>query len=91
MNQILKDMDSKMNSNIISKYNPPTKFEQLPFGTLWLVEGDEPQYYIQISRDVEKPQWEKMGKFFEIIFKDYITNEIFLEECLKLFTQNEKV
>jgi len=90
LNEFFKNMGNKMNENIISKYNPPTKFEQLPVGTIWIVQGDHPEYFIQLSYDVEKPQWERLGTFFETIFKEHITNEIFLIECLKLFAENKK-
>ncbi len=69
------------------RYSAPTRHEKAPYKTIVRVHNDSEQwnYYIQISRNEEIPNWLPLGKFFEKAFDSYTTNTKFIEECIRLF------
>ena len=75
------------------KYNPPSRYDEEPFGQIWLVnKSDKPRdLYIQISSDHKTPRWITMGDFLEIVFYKEIESEEFIKECLAKLVENEKI
>jgi len=52
--------------DIIRKIIAPTKQHHEPFLTLWIADLEEgKQIWIQTSKDIDKPQWERAGMLFE--------------------------
>jgi len=71
----------------VIKHTLPNKLTVLPFGTTWVVQGNEKTNltYVQVSRDEENPHWITMGDFLEIAFASELKNQDFLQKCLKKF------
>ncbi len=72
---------------LVEKYSTPTRLDKEPYGTIWshLTETGEPDYYIQVGKEKENPQWIAYGDFLIKIFKEYITNDRFIGRSLKLY------
>ena len=46
----------------LKRYSPPSKLDQLPFGTQIVVEQDgQTKKYLQFSHDEEQPAWHCMS------------------------------
>lgn len=76
----------------LQRYCPPTKLDVAPFGTIYhvMVDSDIPQHlYIQVSEDETAPQWERMGVFLEKVFEEFLNDDTFVDECLRLFKHNK--
>lgn len=75
------------------KYHRPTKLDKRPYGTIFLTlageEGIE-ELYIQTSQEIEEPAWQKMDIFLENVFKEFFSDEKFIEECLRLYADKNK-
>jgi len=73
---------------LIEKYTKPTMFDDQPYGTIVMVcdeEQEDCKYYIQISKDENKPKWIISSEFFDIIFCQQINDTMFMQDCLKKF------
>jgi len=73
---------------LIEKYTKPTMFDDQPYGTIVMVcdeEQEDCKYYIQISKDENKPKWIISSEFFDIIFCQQIHDTMFMQDCLKKF------
>ena len=80
-------MKSKQDQKeILVKYSAPTKLCTFPYGQIWkhLLDNDQYALYIQISTDLEAPQWVKMGEFLEKVYGDLVLDHAFIDNCLKL-------
>ena len=80
-----------MPSIIQVKYAVPTKFMTAPYGTICRVMKDdnELELYIQISPEESIPMWEKLGNLFEKAFEDFLVNDEFVQDCLRLYKVKE--
>lgn len=76
---------------ILDKYAVPNQFVHEPFGTVYQVFKDDktPELYIQLSHDINFPRWEPMGAMLEKAFADFIDNDDFVQDCLKLYLYKE--
>jgi hypothetical protein len=75
-----------MSKQILDKYAIPNKLTKEPYGTVYRVlTGDsEKRYYIQISSEENLPHWESLGDFFETTFEEFIHQDDFLQDCLRI-------
>ncbi len=74
------------------RYQVMNNKEKAPYATACkVVKGydggpdEEASFYIQISKNEEKPNWIPIGSFLEGAFKDMFEDETFLDECLRLY------
>lgn len=76
---------------INDRYAVPNKLVSADFGTISRVfkEDNTEELYIQVSLDPELPRWEKLGDMFEKAFADFLHQDEFVEDCLKLFLKKE--
>lgn len=52
--------------NIIEKIIAPTKQHHEEFLTFWIADLENGRHiWVQTSKDIEKPQWERMGDLYE--------------------------
>ena len=74
----------------IVRYTHPTKYDQAPIGSLWkcIIDPTCTTIYIQVSNDSTKPQWLRIGAFFEDVFKQDLENRGFLIDCLSRYHRN---
>lgn len=68
--------------------------EQAPYATICkVVKGydgnEEESFYIQISKNEEKPNWITMGEFLEVAFRGRFEKKPFIEECLKKYEKKD--
>ena len=73
---------------IIEKFTKPTMFDDQPYGTIVMVcdeEQEDCKFYIQISKEKDRPKWIISSEFFNIVFCKKIDNEQFMKECLDSF------
>ena len=74
-----KDMPS------IIRYNKPSRLDNAPFGTMYevIVEHEQPaEFFIQVSRDDQAPNWLSRGAFLELAFSKELREDKFIENCL---------
>lgn len=65
---------------------PPSRYDNAEYKTICQVRGETKlTYYIQISKDPDRPIWLTLGEFFEKTFNHRIHDSIFIDECLKYF------
>lgn len=69
------------------RYCEPTRLDALPYKTIWAhwATKDICEYYMQISEDLNKPQWEPMGNILIKAFRKFIDDDTFVDECLNLY------
>ena len=72
---------------VVEKYFPPTRLDIHKVNTIWKnIETDTPSYYIQMSHDIENPNWISFGALFEkTLTLEFIRDEQFRNKCLKLY------
>ena len=73
---------------IVVRYSVPTRYDTAPFGTLYQVHGDDHQdkvLYIQVSHDVDQPEWMRMSDFLEHVFRNEIYDYRFVSALLDMF------
>jgi len=78
-----------LDNGILVRYSSPTKFDSAGYGQIWrhiLDNGHE--QFIQVSKDPEKPDWIRMGKFLEKALSHKFYDEPFIEECLERYSSN---
>jgi len=78
-------------ASIIKKYFTPTRYSYAPFGTIYKVLKDDDNYeiYIQVSPNENLPRWEKFGIILEKALEEFIDNEEFIKDCLRLYELKE--
>jgi len=74
-----------MNHDLTIRYNPPTKYDVLPYGTIIKVLGDGDSYdlFVQCSSNLEYIDWKPARVVLLDAFKPYL-DEKFLSHCLAL-------
>ena len=77
----------------IVRYTPPTRYDVAEYGTIRRVmESDKPlDLYVQISKDIESPIWNKMGDFLEKVFRVESQDEEFVKKGLLKIEQEERL
>lgn len=82
-----------MKSNQVHKYHDPTKYDPMPYGTIWHVIGEEKIVgrYIQLSKDESLPNWQILGAFLETSLMPQIDKQEFIDLCLKSYEKNTTV
>ena len=79
---------------IIKKFNKPTMFDDLPYGSVVKVcdeEGEDCKYYIQSAVDGSiKPKWISSSELFEKVsiisfFLQNISDSFLIEKCLDIY------
>jgi hypothetical protein len=74
----------------ITKFVAPSQFDREPFGTRWIeVNEGVSKYFIQLSEDINNPEWRSLGSFFECVFADLLEDREFMNECLRLYSYNK--
>ncbi len=73
------------------KYTRPSSYDFAPYLTQWVLKEDNSkEIYIQLSEEETHPRWKRMGDILELAFEDFIINQEFLSECLRLFKHKEE-
>jgi hypothetical protein len=74
-----------MTVDIKTRYSMPSKYDVAPYGTIVKVVGDDDSYQlvVQLSKDSLLSEWMPIGKLLEGAFKDKLSDEKFIEQCLK--------
>ncbi len=64
---------------------PPTRYDNAPYRTIYKVKGecDVVHEYIQLNDDETNPQWVSVGDFLYRAFSNKLSNQEFLDECIK--------
>lgn len=75
---------------IAIRYTTPTKHESAPYLTMVKVvigmgEKETSRFYIQTSKNEEKPTWILMGYFLEEAFEELFGNETFMDETILMY------
>lgn len=75
----------------VQKYCPPTKFDTLPYGTLWSVMDEDKVIgrYIQLSKEESSPNWQIWGSFLESCFMNQIDNKEFMVLLLESYEKKD--
>ena len=73
---------------LITRYNPPTRFDYAKQGTICKVLNDKVTYYIQAAKD-DTIEWKPIGTIFAETFSDLFDNEEFIEELMKIYNDPE--
>jgi hypothetical protein len=79
-------VSSKSKPNIIVRYTNPTAFDYYEYGKILKVED---QYYIQTSKDLEKPVWKSFGTILDHVFKPYVEIEDFFKSLLNIYSGSD--
>jgi len=75
---------------IIDKFRTPTRYDLEPYGTIWQVKIDDMHdSWIQVSKEMENPNWIRLGPFFEKTFDCMLDDETFVKECLNLYENQD--
>lgn len=76
-----------MEKDITVRYTVPNKLDIAPYGTIYkvMLEDDKGEYYIQLG--ASDSSWMRMSNFLEFVFSDYLNDEGFVDECLRLFNR----
>jgi len=73
---------------IITRYNPPTRYDYAKQGTICKVINDKITYYIQASKD-ETTEWEPVDAVLAEVLSYLFDNEEFIEELMKIYHDPE--
>jgi len=74
---------------MITRYSKPSRFDNQPYGTIIKVSMDSEEYFVQISKDRDNPNWITLAKFFELAFGKYVHKKDFINKCLLLIEGQE--
>lgn len=74
------------------RYTIPTRYDEAPFGTLCLVRLEEQpdQLYIQLNDTDGPADWQPLGYLLEKVFTPFLTNDTFINECLRHYLTQDK-
>jgi len=67
---------------------PPTRYDKAPYRQIDCVKDEDgagEECYIQLSDDEENPQWEIIGEFLHKVFKHKLSDEQFIDDCIKRY------
>jgi phosphopentomutase len=79
----------EMNNVHFDKFVAPTQYDRAIYGATWKCNTEnKPSFYIQTSKDMNSPHWESMGTFLLRSFEEFLDNQTFLNECLRLYDIN---
>ena len=70
--------------NIIERFTNPSKHVQEPWGTIHK-NGD--QYFIQVSKDSENPNWITFGDLMKTVYLDSIRDDDFVLNALRVYAE----
>lgn len=81
-----------MLDNTKIRYNPPSRLESAPYGTVLYVDSEKDGLiiYIQLSETEDQPNWVKGRNLLESVFQDYLNKKDFIETCVKIFQTKDK-
>lgn len=82
-----------MTKKVISRYFAPTRLDHAPVGTIFkLINEDESnKLYIQLSTDIEHPDWQELSRVLEVVFEEEFENEDFINNCIKKYNLIQKL
>jgi len=68
------------------KYLAPGRYDVANYGTIYKVMGDGEsyEYFVQLSEDLESPDWKPIGFLIEKTFEPYLMNKEFMNACLNI-------
>ena len=71
----------------VMHFRKPTKYDSAAYKTLWIFNHESygDSVFVQLSINALEPEWHRMGDILEMAFEPYLTQEAFLDECLRLF------
>jgi hypothetical protein len=70
----------------MTKHTSPTKWDKAPYTTIWRIEDpSSPMIFIQMSDDIENPNWVPMADIMVKAFDRFYSDESFIEDCIKLY------
>ena len=80
-----------MSDQVIEKFTPPTRYDHASFGTLYKNMQDESlsEYYIQLSKDANDPNWERLGLFIVKLFEEFVTHPDFVSSLIAIYNKDE--
>lgn len=67
---------------------PPTRYDKAQYRQIVRVKDEEgagEEFYIQLSDDEENPNWVILGELFVIAFRDKLSDEKFIDNCIKKY------
>ena len=73
------------------RYSKPTKFDHAPFGAVWRYVDENDVYtetYVQIGNKETIPEWSSIGTVLAKAFQEFIHDDDFMKECLRLYIYN---
>ena len=75
------------------RFAPPSKFVKSPYGTIVKVftNNDDIEIYIQLSREITKPVWSRLGDFLESLLNKHLANTAFIKTCLNLYETKQQI
>jgi hypothetical protein len=68
--------------NVLIRVTNPSKHCLEPYKSIWQ-NGDA--YFIQVSKDPENPNWLEFGNLLAETYKNYVTDDDFIENHIKLY------
>ena len=81
-------MSASIDLKIIIRFSKPTNLDYYPYGTVIKIpasQNNECEYFIQSSKDQQKPKWITSSELFDHIFKGFINRDNFVDQCLNLY------
>jgi len=73
------------------RYSKPTKFDHAAFATIWRLVDENDTYietYVQVSDKEIDPHWEQIGVLLAKAFQEFIHDNEFMRECVRLYCYN---
>jgi len=75
------------------RYARPIKFDLAPYGTTWRILDEHDtcvDTYIQVSKKDGKPHWLAINEVLYKAFQEFIHNQDFMHEVLRLYSYNSE-
>lgn len=70
----------------LAKHTSPTKWDKAPYTTIWRIEDpSQPLIFIQMSQDMENPNWTPMHDVMVKAFDKFYSDQTFVDSCIKLY------
>jgi len=77
---------------MIERYTPPNKLTHEPYGTIIkVISGERDVYYVQTSTSLKHPQWKPIEMILSMTFSNLLSNEEFIDVCLKLINNKDQI
>ena len=72
------------------RYTIPTRYDLAPYGQVCKVMGDDESVmlYVQTTHDQETANWIPMSIFLEKVFKSFLDDPAFINQCLEIYHNN---